>query len=55
MMATDGLRIVEDVGLSEGRRQSILCNLSETATKGLDAIEVVLHYQRHAVIHSYVR
>jgi len=51
MVATNGLRSVEDVRLPEDRRQSIFCNLSETASKDLEAIEVVLHYPRHAVIH----
>ncbi|MGA2429470.1 MAG: Crp/Fnr family transcriptional regulator [Candidatus Acidiferrum sp.] len=51
MIATNGLRILEDVSLPEGRRQRLFCNLSDTATKDLNAIEVVLRYPHHAVIH----
>jgi CRP/FNR family cyclic AMP-dependent transcriptional regulator len=50
IMAANGLRIIGDIYLREAR-QGFFCNLSATAAKDLIAIEIALHYSRHAVIY----
>jgi CRP/FNR family cyclic AMP-dependent transcriptional regulator len=50
-MAACGLRFAENGGSHGRRHPRIFCNLSDSATKNLDAIEVALHYPRRATIH----